>query len=168
MPNIFPELLTMKLYNANTIGCVNYHMFLHFVMHFHVVLYTFIASIGTWLWWLWGGVIKVLYLKCQPLPIVKRSPPPPIALFFFFFLILPESSFFNRADWGPVWGGTSLCSETLVSRCWKVYFAATAIFLPPWLHGQVLWASSPIVEILATLHQLGEQQVSCNIIALGC
>lgn len=61
MPNIFPELLTMKLYNANTIGCVNDHMFLHFVTHFHVVLYTFIASIGTWLWWLWGGVI----LRCS-------------------------------------------------------------------------------------------------------
>lgn len=26
----------MKFYNANTIGCVNDPMFLHFVMHFHV------------------------------------------------------------------------------------------------------------------------------------
>lgn len=105
----------------------------------------------------------------------QEKPPPPIALFFFFFssslkVVSLIGMLFSVAgvDWGPVWGGTSLCSETFVSRCWKVYFAATAIFLSPWLHGQVLWASSPIVEILAILHQLGEQQVSCNIITLGC
>lgn len=110
----------MKLYNANTIGCVNYHMFLHFVMHFHVVLYTFIASIGTWLWWLWDGVIKVLYLKCQPLPIIKRSSLPLSPFFFFFFLILPESSFFNRDVIFCCWGWLRPCVRRNKSLLWDI------------------------------------------------
>lgn len=177
MPNIFPELLTMKLYDANTIGCVIYHMFPHFVMHFHVVLYTFIASIGTWLWWLWGGVIKVLYLKCQPLPIVKRRLPSPP-----FYLKKKKSfqmSFVHRDVvffifccgwcWLRPWVRRKpiFALKYLSSRCYKVHFAATAICVSLRLRGQILSTSSLIVERLASLSQFGEQRVSCIIHNIG-
>lgn len=78
----------MKLYNANTIRCAIYHMSPHFVMHFHVVLYTFLAPIGTWLWclrWSDRGVIFEMSTTTYRQEKALFCPPPPSKMTFFYW-----------------------------------------------------------------------------------
>lgn len=72
--------------------------------------------------------IKVFYLKCQPLPFLKRSLPAP-------FFQPSQMSFFNRGIFSIDGLNQALDEEGQVfalrhvSVDVEVYFAATAIFL---------------------------------------
>lgn len=57
--------------------------------------YTHISSNWDTLWF-WGEVFEVFYLKCKPLPIVKRRP-----FFFSLKLLFSIGTFFMLMDWSP-------------------------------------------------------------------
>lgn len=127
MPNISrtPDY-EVDLYNANAIRYVIYHVpslcnalscgFIH------------ILALNSDSLRFWGEVIKVYYLKCKPLPIVKRWP---------FFFSLSKMTHFYREVLLMLMGlgvpqGLKTCRGCycFVTLYWNAYFAATTTCLP--------------------------------------
>lgn len=138
MPNISrtPDY-EVDLYNANTIRYVIYHVpslcnalscgFIH------------ILALNSDSLRFWGEVIEVYYLKCKPLPIVKRWP---------FFISLSKTTHFYREVLLMLMGLSApqglktchgcYCFVALYWNAWNAYFAATTTCVSLWLHSQVL------------------------------